>query len=388
MTVIDLRDELYKRQIEIIEISDECVYYAEELNVKGIDTIFLYCYSFSEESEKMMSYFMFDDATYIQHYYACKNSIIVLFENDGNNAWIVKVDRQTNDEVFRKKVPLIGSFSECVAIDDDNIIIYSKADDEHKELFNRCLEETNCDVLAHLYDLEFGRRYFVKDFKTAMLIKNNTQRLVDKNGRDMIILGDPYCESESEKESLSRELGALTENIRDNIWRISVSKLLEGIKTDKKKLPLKRVASAGNEGIIRLECSGNDNIIVRARLFRTGQEQFFELPPYDERAHCVYKVRNPDGRYKYFTDKNSEKIYYLTDENDLVTLHGIVNSSALITYPDRVGKLKGCIDDRFVIGDSSKSYAEPSVSIYDGRLNTIDTYQARVKIKDNVLVFY
>ena len=243
-------------------------------------------------------------------------------------------------------------------------------------------------MLAHLYDLEFGRRYFVKDFKTAMLIKNNTQRLVDKNGRDMIILGDPYCESESEKESLSRELGALTENIRDNIWRISVSKLLEGIKTDKKKLPLKRVASAGNEGIIRLECSGNDNIIVRARLFRTGQEQFFELPPYDERAHCVYKVRNPDGRYKYFTDKNSEKIYYLTDENDLVTLHGIVNSSALITYPDRVGKLKGCIDDRFVIGDSSKSYAEPSVSIYDGRLNTIDTYQARVKIKDNVLVFY
>ena len=97
MTVIDLREKLFNRRIEIIEITECCVYYAEELQLNDIDTVYIYCYYFSLQTENIISYFSFEDDTYLQHYYTCKESIIVLFENDGNRVWIVKKSINLND---------------------------------------------------------------------------------------------------------------------------------------------------------------------------------------------------------------------------------------------------------------------------------------------------
>lgn len=387
MTVIDLRDELYRRKIDIIEITDEFIYYAEELKINGVDTIYLYSYSFSTGSERVMSYFTFDDATYLQHYYACKNSIIVLFENDTNRVWIVKVDKNSNEEVYRKKIPLIGRFFECVSIDDNNIIIYSKADSESRELFNRCLEETNSDCLANLYDLEQGYRYFVKDFRTAMLVKNSMYKFIDPKGTEQLLLCDPYCD-ESEKEELSRELSKVSEDIRDNIWIISKEKFLDGVKNSLESIGLKKVASAGAEGLVRFECISDDKIVFRAKVFAHGKEQFFEMSTVNGEVKAIGEVKSRNNMSHYFTDIENGRVYYMTRDDDNITLKGEINSNAVIKYPHSIGKIESCIDDRFVIADSSKSYGEPLMSIYDGRLNLTDTYQARVKTKGEILVFF
>ena len=327
LTVIDLRDEMYKRQIDIIEITDDYIYYAEELKINGVDTIYLYSYSFEDECEKVMSFFAFDDSTYLQHYYACDDSIIVLFENDSNRVWIVKVDKHSNEEVLRKKIPLIGRFFECIPIDGSNIIIYTKADSNSRELFNRCLEETNCDCLANLYDLEKGYRYFIRDFKTAALLRNSMHEFTDLKGTKKIILSDPYC-SEEEKKELSRELSSIPEDIRDNIWVISKEKLLDEFKSGEDNVEMKRVASAGAEGIVRFECISGNDIIFRAGIFSHGKEQFLKMSTVDGEVDPIGTVQPKSEDSYCFTDVQSGKIYRMTRDDENITLKGEINSSA------------------------------------------------------------
>lgn len=387
MTVIDLRDELYTRRIEIIEITDDFIYYAEELKVNDIDTVYVYGYNFAEENEQVMSYFTFDDATYLQHFYACKDSIIVLFENDGNKAWVVKIDKRTGDEVLRKTVPLIGRFADCVPIDDDNIIIYTKADEAKRELFNRCLETTNSDTMANLYDLKENRRYFVRDFHTALLIKNNMHRFSNSNGKEYMLLCDPYSD-EISKEELFKDSDGIENDIRDNIWMISTQGFLNGVKNGCESLKLKRIASAGTDGMVRFECISRDNIVFRAKTFSTGYEKFCAMSTVSGEILPVANVKKRNDEACYFTDNNSGKIYYMTRDDNSITLNGEINSQARITYPGKIGNLESCIDDRFIIADNSVSYDEPILSIYDGRLNLTDTYQARAKTRGEILVFF
>lgn len=388
MTIVDLRDELHQRRIEIIEITDCCVYYAEELKVNDIDTVYIYCYDFLLRTENIISYFSFEDDTYLQHYYTCKDSIIILFENDGNRVRIIKIDKITNNEVLRKKVPLIGRYFDCTIIDDNNIIIYSKADDEYREIFDRCLEKTSFDMIANLYDLNMSYRYFIRDFKTAMLVKDNMHSFTDSKGIMRMIICDPYCESEIEKEKLSDTPGGVIEDIRDNIWEISKSKFLDGVKNGREKIGLKRIASAGAEGLVRYECTCGGSIIFRAKIFTTGREHFFEMSMADGDVKPICRVKEKNDTARYFTDTGSGKIYYLTRERENIALFGEINSSAEIAYPCLIGQMIGCIDDRFIIADCSKSYENPMISVYDGKLDLTDTYQARSEIKGNILLFY
>ena len=60
LTVIDLRDDMYKRRIDVIEIDDGVIYYAEELNSRGSDSVCVYGYSFDESAEQLMSCFVFN----------------------------------------------------------------------------------------------------------------------------------------------------------------------------------------------------------------------------------------------------------------------------------------------------------------------------------------
>lgn len=387
MTVIDIRDELYKRQIEIVEVSDGYIYYAEEKNVDGIDALYLLEYNCGTEKERVMAYFTFDDASYIQHYYSCENSIILLFENDGSKIWIVKIDKNSGCEVMRKSVPLVGRFYDCVPIDDNNLIIYTKADDENKSLFNRCLETTDCDVIANMYDMEKGFRYFIRDFHTAELIRTNMHPFFDAKGKEYMLLCDPYSDEES-KEVYAEEAKHIKGDIRDNIWSISKSKFLKEVRSGKEHLELKKVASAGIDGLVRFECVSGDYIVFRAKKFSTGQEKFCAMSTVNGKVRPVSDVKRKSESSQYYTDNSNGKIYYMFKDNDVVNLRGEINSNAQISFPKKLGRLKGCIDDRFVLADCSKDDDEPMLSVYDSRLKTTDIFQAHCKTKGEILVLF
>lgn len=387
MTVVDIRDELYKRQIEIVEVTEEHIYYAEEKNVEDVDAIYLLDYNCVEEQERIMAYFTFDDSSYIQHYYASEKSIIVLFENSSSKIWIVKIDKETGSEVLRKSVPLVGKFSSCVMIDDSNLVIYTKADDESKSLFNRCLETTNSETLANLYDLDRGYRYFIKDFRTARLVNGDMHCFKDSKGREYMLLCDPFSD-EASKEAYAIKPQNIDKDIRDNIWSISKKRFLDGVKAGKERLDLKRIASAGIDGMVRFECISGDSIVFRAKKFSTGQEKFCAMSTVSGKVVPISDVKKKSEGTGYFTDNSNGKIYRLIKEDNLITLNGEVNSEANVTFPHSIGKFEGFIDDRFVVADNSTADAEPVLSLYDSRLNTLDTFQAHCRTMGKILVLF
>lgn len=387
MTVIDIRDELYKRQIEIVEVTNDHIYYAEEKNVDDIDALYLLDYDCSQEKEKVMAYFTFDDASYMQHYYSSENCIIVLFENGSGKVWIVKIDKKTGNEILRKSVPLVGCYASCVMIDDNNLLIYTKADDDSKSLFNRCLETTNCDTIANLYDLEKGYRYFVKDFRTAQFIRKDMHRFTDSKGREYMLLCDPFSDEES-KEAYAGESSKISEDVRDNIWSISKKRFLDGVKAGKEHLELKRIASAGIDGMVRFECISGESIVFRAKKFSTGQEKFCAMSTVSGKVVPVSDVKRKGEKSVYFTDSSTGKIYRLVKDNNIITLNGEINSNIQITFPENIGKIESCIDDRFIVANNSAADDEPMLSLYDSRLKTTDTFQAHCKTKGEILVLF
>ena len=389
MNVIDLRDELYKRRIIIIEISDNCVYYAEELKIGDEGRIYIYCYDFEQDEERVLSYFTLDDPDYVKHFYPCRDSIIILFENYSSRAWLIKLDKTTGTELFRKKVSLIGRYHDCVPIDDNYLLIYTKADDDSRGLFNRCLETTNSDTIANMYDMEKGYRYFMKDFKTADLIRKGMHSFETSSGEEKFLLCDSYC-GEAEKEELVKtmadQLRRSGEELRDNIWLISKKRLIDAIKSGIENIDLRRAASAGLEGTVRFECMCSDRIIFRAKVYKTGLEQFFEMSSSNGKVKAICTAREQNSESRYFTDTCVGCVYYLTEHDDMIHLEGEVGSGADITFSESAGEMISCIDERFIIADRSQN--APKTVIFDSKLDITDVFQARAAVKGRTVVLY
>ncbi len=389
MNVIDLRDELYKRQIEIIEINEDCIYYDEELSVDGEARIYIYCYDLADEQERVLAFFALGGSGFERRFYPCGDSIIMLFENGTDSAWVIRTDKQTGAETLRRKISLIGKFSDCVVIDGSSIVIYTTEDDENRELFLRCKKATNSDTIANMYDLERGWRYFIKDFKTAALLRNCMQRFRSANGDDKLLLCDPYC-GESEKEelvrALSKQFSAVGDELRDNIWIISQNKLLDAIRSRTENISLRRIASAGLEGTVRFECISGSSVIFRAKLYKTQLEQFFEMSTESGKVKPLREVRERNGDAAYFTDNENGEVYYLTRSGGRIRLEGEIGSSADITYPEKIGEIESCVDGRYIIAE--KPSDEPTTAIYDSRLHITDTFQAKARVKGETVVLY
>ena len=389
MNVIDLRDELYQRRIDIIGIEDDAVYYAEELNESGENRIYIYSYDFSTEEERVLSSFELEGTDFLEHFYLCGDSIIILFENDTSTVWLIKLHKRSGSELQRKKLSLIGRFFDCVPIDDNDLIIYTKSDEEHKTLFNRCFETTDSEVLANLYDLSAGYRYFIKDFKTAGLISRGMKTFVNAHGVEKLLLCDPYCE-ESKKEELVRTLAPQLEQthdeLRDNIWVVSKERLLRMMKTGAEKINLRRAASAGLEGTVRFESVCGDDIVFRAKVYKSQLEQFFGMSASTGKVTPLKDVRSRREGGSYYVDEVSGRIYYRKELEERIRLLGEIGSSADIVFPEKIGDIEAVIEDRYIIADKSSS--KPYTAIFDGKKNIADFFQARAKIKGRTVILY
>ena len=98
MTVIDMRNFFHDCDVELIEINDEVIYYAEEKVEEGHNSLFLLEYNRAEQQERIVANYILNDEAYNQHYFAFENDIIVLMENGKSLAWILRIDKKTGKE--------------------------------------------------------------------------------------------------------------------------------------------------------------------------------------------------------------------------------------------------------------------------------------------------
>ena len=107
MTVVDIRNVVIDSNVELIEISDHYIYYAEEKNEEGYRSLFILEYDRETKSERIISNYILNNPTYVQHYYAFPNHILLVMENAGSVAWVLCLEKETGKELNMAQIGFI-----------------------------------------------------------------------------------------------------------------------------------------------------------------------------------------------------------------------------------------------------------------------------------------
>lgn len=394
MVVVDIRNLFSQRNIEIFEINDSFIYYAEEKhNEDGQDSLFLLEYNRSSRRERLISNYTLQDPTFIQHLFSFESSIIIILENGSNSLWLIEVDKQSGMELNRRKIVCTGSFAECKPLDSEHIIIYMAPDEQNTEVFQKYKQATGCECLCYLYNLKTNKKYLVKSTMLAKLCCDDI-KIIESNGIRQLLLLDPFSDEEV-KEHYYREKRWISADIRDNIWLCTLSTAIAEIECGCSEITVKSIASADIKGLVRYCGMSKENVYLKVKQFKTGMEK---ICAYNKNTGELIPSVNLDApessRDFYDIEQETGKIHLICPiGNGKTHITGILNSSVNANYDNSLGKFVTCIEDRFII--TKKTSAEPNTdgsqyiySIYDTQSDLSESYICSCEIQDQTLVLY
>ena len=92
MIIEDLRNIFAHCRDELIEVSQEFIYYAEEKVEEGRDCLFLLEYNRKTKRERILSNYILQNPSFVYHYYGFPNDIVVVMENGDSEDWVLRAD--------------------------------------------------------------------------------------------------------------------------------------------------------------------------------------------------------------------------------------------------------------------------------------------------------
>ena len=136
MKVVDLRNIFANCNDQLIEISDNRIYYAEEKNEEGHNSLFLLEYNRITRRERILANYILDRPAFVPHFFSFSDVILLLLEDGSSNVELLSIDKITGEERHAVVLSLVGNFSECAALDESRIILFTEEDDTHAELLS------------------------------------------------------------------------------------------------------------------------------------------------------------------------------------------------------------------------------------------------------------
>ena len=212
MVVVDIRNILADRNIQLSNVNNDCIYYLEEKNEDGNNNLFVLEYDRASRKERLVSNYSLEDPTFVEHLFTFEKTLMLILENGSNSLWLIELDKKTGTEKNRRKIVCTGAFKECMALDSRHLLIYMSPDADNSEVFQKYKEVTGCECLCYLYDLEESKKYFVKSSLVAKVGCQNIKTMTVKNEKFVLLL-DPYGD-ESIKEDFYKEQRWIHNNIR------------------------------------------------------------------------------------------------------------------------------------------------------------------------------
>lgn len=391
MIVVDIRNFFTVRNVELIEVNNDFIYYAEEKNEEGHNNLFLLEYNRVTRRERIVANYSLDDPTFVQHIFSFTDCIVLLLENGGNTVWVFRVDKNTGAETARTQINCIGTFADCIALDKRHILLYTVSSESCASIFKEYKKVTGCTRIAYLHDIDEEKKYFVKDTKLCQLLGEDVKLFNTKEGRQVLLL-DPYGDEEL-KERCYRDARWINGNVCDNMWQSPLTKLLANIKAGEEKVEMQRIVTAGIEGMARY--TGMDNEFI-----------YFKVKSFSSQEECVCSCEKTGGKIKVLArlepcaentynhiDTSVAKIYRIEEQDETYTVTGVVNSSVHAEYEKKLGVFVGCVEDRFVItrkvmNDAQGQYDFEYNCIYDVKMKTEESFECKCVIRGNTLVLY
>lgn len=390
MIVVDIRNFFEERNVELIEVNNDFIYYSEEKSQEGHNNLFLLEYNRVTKRERIIVNYSLDDPSFNQHMFSFPDSIILLLENNTNVVWIFRIDKATGEETVRLKSDCVGSFDGCVALDKNNIIIYSKSNENTKKIFRDYEKATGCNHIACLLNIQEDKRYLIKDSRLYKISPDYISVYNFDNKSHVLVL-DPYGD-ESLKEKCYKNSRWINTNVCDYIWTCPLDELIDNIKKEKKDLNMKMIVKASTEGMARFCGMDDEFIYFRAGNFKTLDDYICTYSKANGEINILTPLAYKNNCY-YHIDMREAKIYRITEENNRFKVDGVVNSKVSGSYSSSLGEFIGCIDDRYLIVrkatkfDDSETVVEYT-SIFDTENLTEENFECKCCIKANTLVLY
>lgn len=393
MVVVDIRNFFIVRNVELIEATDDFIYYAEEKNEEGHNNLFLLEYNRKSGVERLITNYSLDDPTFVQHIFSVNEHILIIMENGSNSVWIIAVDKNSGEETSRNQIHCIGRFFDCKVLDQFHVLIYTVETEESVDIFRGYKEITGSTCIVYMYDLENNKKYFVKNNLIGKIMADGLKVFDNHSGRQLILL-DQYGDA-SLKEKCYNESRWISIDIKDNVWTCSLEDFINGVKSQSDKINLKNIFTAGIDGMARFISMDDNYVYFRVHHFPTGSEKIccYDKNSSDISTVCELDKLDTNSNEYYHIDSNAAKIYKIKNNGDYTDIVGILNSNINASYESRFGSLLGCVENRFIICkkemyDSSEGYRYEYITIYDSELSTEETFDCKCSIKNNTVILY
>lgn len=391
MTVVDIRNAVTDSNVELIEISEDTIYYAEEKTEEGHYNLFLLKYDRASKTERILSSFFLKDPTMVLHFFSFQSDILAVMENGGSCAGILRVDKETGKEKNREEIHFVGNFADCKALDESRVVFYTSENELHKKLFEDYKKLSGFNRIAYLFDLEEGRYYYIRD-KRICNLSSDKLMTYDLNGQTQLLVLEPYG-SEKEKEHCYRNRRWLGDHVCDNVWVCPLIDFVVAVGTDETHLPLELLLSAGTQGMVRYAGMDEENLYFRAKYFPNNDQRVCAVSRQTGKKAVAAELNLKEGEEPagFFIETSAARIYRVTEHEDSYEIDGVLNSSVRGQYSKELGQFVSCVEDRFlvakyVISDEKDSFV--FYSIYDIETKKQQSYECRCAVKGNTVVLY
>ena len=391
MKVVDLRNIFASCNDVLIEISDHFIYYAEEKKEEGHNNLFLLEYNRDTRRERVISNYFMGNSTFIQHFFSFTEDIIIVIESGESEAWILRIDKRTGEEKNLAKLNFIGSFSDCKALDENHVIIYTVENNQHSRLFQEYQKLTGFARIAYLYDLNDETYFYVRDPRICNL---DSAGLVpyNRDGETQLLVLQPRGDEE-EKEKAYQNLRWVGDNVNDNVWVCPLFDFIVSVKSGEERVPLELILSAGTCGLVRFAGMDDENLYFRAKYFPTDDQRLCAFHKLTGKKSVMAQLNlGEDEKAASFSiDMDSGRAYRITEGDDEFTVDGVLNSCVHARYNKELGEFTACVEDRFIIARYVLSDDNDSFefnSIFDVEMGEQKSYECRCAVQGGTVVLY
>ena len=353
MTVADIRNIVTDSNVEIIEISDTMIYYAEEKNEEGHNSLFILEYNRITRSERVIANYFLNNPAFVQHYFSFPDMIIVVMENGSGVVWVMRLEKASGRERNMAQIQFVGDYSSCTALDE--------------------------------------KYFYIKDKRACSLGAENLVTY-DVDGEKQLLILQPYGD-EQEKERCYRNARWLGDNVSDRVWKCPLIDFFVAVKSGENKLPLGLCLSAGTDGLVRYAGMDSRNLYFRIKYYPTNDQRICAVEKRSGKKSVVAALNlGPDEQDAHFViDTSAARIYRVREMEDGLCIDGVLNSSIHAKYSHELGEFVSCVEDRILIAryvTSDENGPFEISSIYDSQTGEQKSFDGRCAVKGNTVVLY
>ena len=236
MIIEDLRNVFTSCRDELIEVSGDFIYYAEEKMEEGHNILFLLEYNRKTKRERIITNYILQNPSFVHHYYGFPNDILIVMENGDSEVWVLRVDKLTGAERNLDKLSLIGAFNGCAALNASHLLFFTVPNQRHKALFRRYTETTGMEKAVCLYDLDEKKPCYVRDPRICAAEASGIIPF-DPDGLPRLLILLPHGDEE-EKETCYKNRRWLGDSVCDRVWECPLFDLIVSLKSGEDHTPL------------------------------------------------------------------------------------------------------------------------------------------------------